>query len=462
MVTVKEHADNSEFRPRLDVVSPFLDKRHGTERCVTEQIERLANHFEIHLYSTAVQDMDLSRITWHRVPRLPGPLLFSYCWWVTANHLWRWWDARFRNLAPAMVYSPGINCFDADVISVHVVFGAYLSQAGEDLKLSANRVRLWPRLLHRRIYYRLIVTMERVLYASDHPAAAPSGPNQDTPGKRQRAMVGFTKPLLTAISTKAAKNLQRYGKAESEIPVIRHGVDSQRFNLAVRQLLRESARQALGLGQDDFSLLLVGNDWRNKGLPCLLEALGKLRKTQIRLLVVGTDAWESYRETITQLRLEGRVTFLPVRSDVEFYYAAADLYVGPSLEDAFSLPPLEAMACGVPAIVSSQAGVSEIIEHGRNGFVLDDPRDSSGLAALIAMLYEKEALRQEVAESAAATARNHNWESNARQLCQLFQEVLRRKHPGRAFSSGLDQHNQPAILAEAEKPPAALAVTGVP
>jgi len=50
------------------------------------------------------------------------------------------------------------------------------------------------------------------------------------------------------------------------------------------------------------------------------------------------------------LYLEGRVLFLPQRPDVEWYYAAADAYIGPSLEDSFALPPLEAMACGLSVI----------------------------------------------------------------------------------------------------------------
>src|SRR6266567_4761624 len=235
----------------IAVVSPFLDKRHGTERCVAEGIERLADVYEIHLYSTAVQDVDLSKIIWHRIPALPGPHLFAYCWWLLANHLWRWWDRRFRGLAPALVYSPGINCFDADVISVHIVFAEFYHQMRRALDFRANPPRSWPRLLHRRIYYRLAILLERRVYG----------------GKRA---------LLTPVSAKVARDLKRYGKAPSQLPVILHGVDALRFSAENRARLRGPARQALGLKESDFGLLLVGNDWKKKGLPCLLEALAKL------------------------------------------------------------------------------------------------------------------------------------------------------------------------------------------
>ena len=66
--------------------------------------------------------------------------------------------------------------------------------------------------------------------------------------------------------------------------------------------------------------------------------------------------------------LVGRVLFPPPRHDVEFYYAAADAYVGPSLHDSFALPPIEAMACGLPAIVSDQVGCGpDLIDPGFTG-----------------------------------------------------------------------------------------------
>jgi glycosyltransferase involved in cell wall biosynthesis len=65
--------------------------------------------------------------------------------------------------------------------------------------------------------------------------------------------------------------------------------------------------------------------------------------------------------------------FLPPSPNVLQFYAAADAYVGPSLEDAYGLPVLEAMACGLPVLASSRAGVSEIIDHEINGIILRDP-----------------------------------------------------------------------------------------
>jgi glycosyltransferase involved in cell wall biosynthesis len=424
-------------RERIAVVSPFIDKRHGTERCIAEQVERLARSYEIHVYSNRVEDVDLKRIVCHRVPRLPGPLLTAYCWWVIANHFSRWWDACFRKLAPVMVYSPGINCFDADLISVHIVFAEYLCRLGNALAFRANAVRVWPRLLHRRIYYRLLVALERVIY-------------------------GGKKATLVPISGRVARELQM-----NELPVITHGIDAQRFNPGTRARLRDSARRELGVNRDDFCVLLVGNDWKNKGLDCLLQALARLRTqarlnpkvdVRTRLLVAGEDSAEPYRPAIIRLGLTDRVTFLPPRADVEFYYAAADLYAGPSLEDAFGLPPLEAMACGAPAIVSSQAGVSELISDGVDGLVLDDPRDSAKLAGLIALLCRDAELRARMGEAAARTAGQHTWDRNAEQLSRFIEEVIRRK---RARDHARESTNHEGKEKEKEKEKAAPSFGGV-
>src|SRR5579863_6371219 len=104
-------------RPRLAVLSPFVDKRHATERCVAEQMERLADDFEIHLYSSRVEDLDLSKVTWHRVSVPPAPHLIRYLWFLTANSFSRWRDRRFRGLAADILYSPGVNCLRPDVVS---------------------------------------------------------------------------------------------------------------------------------------------------------------------------------------------------------------------------------------------------------------------------------------------------------------------------------------------------------
>jgi len=119
---------------RLVVVSPFLDRQHGTERSHSEIVEGPAMRpvHEIHLYPQRVADLQVTpfknrthasnqRIFWHRVPRLPAPHLFAFLFWIFANRLCRLRDRRLHHLHFDVVFSPGIDATDADLILVHAV-----------------------------------------------------------------------------------------------------------------------------------------------------------------------------------------------------------------------------------------------------------------------------------------------------------------------------------------------------
>jgi glycosyltransferase involved in cell wall biosynthesis len=413
---------------RIAVVSPFLDKRHGTERCVAEQVERLAREYgyEVHVYSQRVDDVvgvyargvglaqrgnDPGRngetggqqgaalIIWHKVPAVPAPGLIKYLWWFAANHLWRWWDVTVRGARYDLLYSPGINCLDADAISVHIVFAEFHERVKPDLALRRNPPMGWPRILHRRLYYRLIMALERRVYPRKHLA-------------------------LAAVSQKTAQELGRFYGRGSDVSVIYHGLDLERFSPRVRQRLRSQARRELRLPEGAFSLLLIGNDWKKKGLPCLLDAVGQLQDARLWVLVAGRDDRTPFEARVRSCGLESQVRFLPLRPDVECYYAAADAYVGPSLEDAFALPPAEAMACGLPVIVSNQAGVCEIITDGVDGLVLKDPRDARELAGLIRRVLQDVGLRHRLGEQAVQSARRYTWDRNAAETAAFLEKAM--------------------------------------
>jgi glycosyltransferase involved in cell wall biosynthesis len=389
-------------KPVLVVVSPFIDKRHGTERMVAEWISRLTGEFDVHVYSQRVEDMDLTKLSWHHIPQLPGPHLLNFVWWIAANHVWRWWDRTFRGMRHDVVYTPGTNCLDADAISIHIVFAEFVRQVGPELRFGRNPVRSWPRLVHRRIYYRLVIALERHLYT--HPRAQ-----------------------LILYARKTVEDLDRFYGAREALPIVYMGIDHAAFNPQTRLGRRDTARRELGIPGDQFAFLLVGNDWRKKGLFPLLEALALLADLPVVLLVAGSDETRPYREPIERLNLTGRVRYLPLRGDVAYYYAAADAYVGPSLEDTFALPPAEAMACGLPVITTSTNGTSEIMTDGVDGLILRDPNDAQTLAAQMRALCEDSDLRKRLGEQAAQTARRYTWDDNGRQFREIFFDILRRK-----------------------------------
>ncbi len=394
---------------RIAIVSPFIDKRHGTEKRIAEWITRLPQDYEIHIYSQRVEDVDTQRMRWHRIPKLPGPHIMNFLWWLAANHLWRWWDANFRDLRPDLVYTAGTNCFDADLISCHIVFAEFLRMSEHELRFAGSPLRFWPRLAHRWLYYRLIIFLEGLMYTNPRTG-------------------------MILIAKKTADDLKRHYGITTPMPVVYIGLDQKFFNPQLRLRNRPEVRAALGLTDDQFVLAVVGNDWKKKGLVALIEALGRLKDLPLVLVVAGKDDATPYQSRIRELGLEGKVKFCPSRADVQRYYAAADVYTGPSLEDTFAQPPAEAMACGLPVITTATNGTFEIMTDGVDGLVLQDPNDVAGLADRIRWLYEHPAERAAMGERAAVTASEYTWDRNGVEMRAIFAKALQQRGKGAGLS----------------------------
>ena len=394
-------------------MSPFLDRSHGAERCVVEQIEDYCRRpgVEVHVYAQAIRDLEVVRYAgvnqpggrpiWHRIPALAGPHLFNYLWWFFANFGARWFDRTFRSLNYDVVFSPGINCWDADAIVTHVVFHEFFRHVRQSLRLGSAPLRSWPATIHRIIYYRVIMLLENCIYPSP-------------------------RICLAAVSNLTARELSQTAK-RTDITVIPNAVDSTKFNPEARLGRRRESRAAFRFADSDFVLLLLGNGWKNKGLTMVLEALGTLGQLPLRLLVVGRDDQAPFQVQIGRLQLERRVTFAEPSHDVLQFYAAADAYASPSLHDSFAMPPLEAMACGLPVVTSARNGGSQVITDGVDGFVLNDPEDAARFAELIRRLCERPDLCREVGARAATTAKSYTWERNASETWAFLLSALRRK-----------------------------------
>lgn len=393
---------------RLAVVSPFVDRRHGTERALTELLERLAGSYgcEIHLYSQGIEDLSLQvspsgsgaqskAIVWHKVPLIPGPQVAQFTSWLFLNSLWRAWDRHVHRLRFDLVLSPGINCFDANVILIHALFHR-LREVANDPRLTVPRPGFFRRV-HRRLYYAFLTCLERRIY-------------------------GNPKVALAAVSHRTAALLGNYFQRQ-DVAVIPNAVDTAQFSPSARLALRSEARRRRDLLDADFVLLLIGNNWSVKGLEIVLRAISLLLALPLRVLIAGSDSVDVFQRLAKELGILDRCHFESPRQDVLDFYAAADLYVSPSLEDSFGLPVAEAMACGLPAISSPSAGVSELIRDGVDGFVLRDPRDPQELASLLEELFHHQEQRERIAQAAAQKASGWTWDRNAEAVFQLIEST---------------------------------------
>jgi UDP-glucose:(heptosyl)LPS alpha-1,3-glucosyltransferase len=163
-----------------------------------------------------------------------------------------------------------------------------------------------------------------------------------------------------------------------QIDLVYNGVPVESFRSSTEE--RASSRTALGLADDDVAVLVVGSGWERKGLRFAIDAVESCRDPRMRLLVAGRGNQSKYRSS--------SVRFLDVVQDLPRLYAAADIFLLPTIYDPFSNACLEAIAAGVPVITTSGNGFSEIIENGTHGSVVHDPADVAALASALRLWSE--------------------------------------------------------------------------
>ncbi|PYK94833.1 MAG: hypothetical protein DME36_04225 [Verrucomicrobia bacterium] len=160
-----------------------------------------------------------------------------------------------------------------------------------------------------------------------------------------------------------------YHYPADKIDIVRNGVPLEKFRFDPE--LREKAREDLKLKPDQIALLFAGSGWERKGLRFAVKAMALCRNRKMRLLVAGHGNPCFYKSK--------RVKFLGEIHDLVPIYAAADIFILPTIYDPFSNACLEALASGLPVITTHANGFSEVIEDGVHGTIVDLANDLLGL-----------------------------------------------------------------------------------
>lgn len=254
-----------------------------------------------------------------------------------------------------------------------------------------------------------------------------------------------------------ARLLTEYFKVdESRIRRIVNGVDTSVFHPGVRQeratIRSELFQQFESPGgtsstsstasvhaNDDTPLMVFASmDFRRKGLDSLLMALARVKDRDVRLLVLGAGDIAGYQRKAKTLGLRHRVLFAGRQSSIAKFYGAGDLFVLPTVYEPFPNVNLEAMACGTPVITTATAGGADIIEPGRNGYAIPDAWSVDALAEQIDQHFSLSSVaKQQMSERCWQIASQLRVEDNARQVAEVFEEVLREKNAETSVRSSL-------------------------
>ena len=364
-------------RLRIAVLNrAFSTTGGGAERYSIALVEQLAARHEIHVFAQEI-DHAWPEVHYHQVsspllkPRWVNQLWFAVCTWrLTRNGF-------------DVIHSHE-NTWHGNVHTVHVLPVKYnLFKRAKGWRLFANRIKVCisPRLL-------VYLALERFRF---------SFPNQK-------------KVVVTSDRLKSIVEMTYPGCREI-ISVITPGITMPLS--PVTRMRKETARMLLGLPIEGHCILFVANDFRKKGLDALLRAIALCPKNFV-LAVVGNNLQRgSYAEQIKKLNLCDRIFFIGILKDIAPAYEAADCLAHPTLEDTFAMVVLEAMSYALPVVVSGvkHCGISSLLQHGVNAWIVDDPTDVYKLREALEEAVIESGIKNCVGQSARKFATHFQWTS---------------------------------------------------
>lgn len=209
----------------------------------------------------------------------------------------------------------------------------------------------------------------------------------------EKLLARYTDTLITI-------NKEDYDRAKSQfkskrveyVPGV--GIDLEKFSTV--EIDRDLKRSQLGLPEDAFVLLSVGELNKNKNHEVIIRALGKIDNPGIHYLVCGQGNLDGYLRNLSkELGLENQVHLLGFRKDIPKICKISDVFAFPSYREGLSVALMEAMANGLPVVCSNIRGNSDLMEDGKGGYLVE-PGDVEGFAKHINELISDSGLRSEL------------------------------------------------------------------
>lgn len=238
---------------------------------------------------------------------------------------------------------------------------------------------------------------------------------QLAPGFLRKSLYSFAFHRLHFIPVAISKYVQNtfaetYRMPKQMIPIINNGVDLSVFKPVTEKW-------------DGFNIIAVGRLEQIKNYPLLLDAFKLISNKYpfARLTILGSGSMEDkLKIQIGELAIEDKVHIIANVANPQDYVAKADMYMSTSITEGFSLTTVEALACGMPALVTDSGGVSDIIEHGYNGYICQ--HDAAELAQKAAELIENPDTYETMKKNALASAKKFDVAIFAEKYKKLYFE----------------------------------------
>lgn len=187
---------------------------------------------------------------------------------------------------------------------------------------------------------------------------------------------------------------------------------------------REIHRTELGLSDSDFAILSVGRLEMNKNTETLIKAMAVMKNENVKLIVCGDGEQREYLEKLSErLGTEKSVTFLGTVSNLQEIYRAVDALASSSYREGLSRTVMEAMASGLPCIVSKIRGNTDLIEDGKGGF-LCEPDNANAYAQAITALLQDVSLRESMKNENLKRIRSFSIPTVVSETKKIYSEAI--------------------------------------
>lgn len=222
--------------------------------------------------------------------------------------------------------------------------------------------------------------------------------------------------------------IEYYGIDSEKIDVIYNGVNKKVFNTINVRKNRHAIRAEYDLDENEIVFLFVGNGFGRKNLDTVIRMAKELGANleKFRFVVLGKGRIGQYRRKAKDLGVEKQFLFLGPQEEIYKWYQASDALIHPAIYDPCSNACFEALSCGLPVLTTKTNGASHWIKEGKNGFVIENPRDAVAFAQkaeVFLELIKRERMRHDAPETVASlTDENHD-----RALVELLEKTFQHK-----------------------------------
>lgn len=200
------------------------------------------------------------------------------------------------------------------------------------------------------------------------------------------------------------------------------GVDVSRFKDC--NVTKAEKRKELGIPENAFVLLSVGELSSRKNHQVVIKALGEIEDSSIYYVIAGQgEDYENYKRLADDVGIGNRLILLGARTDVDELCVAADVFVHPSVREGLGIAPLEGMAAGLPLISSYVNGIKDYTEDGVSGVCVQNPLDVDEMKKAILRMRDDADLRENVTVNNKKTVEKFSLEASKNVMNEIYEKI---------------------------------------